>query len=130
MPIRHLLRALLGMLIVATAAHAPAAQPRAQAQAPEPAGNVQRGRLLYEQVGCYACHGLAGQGAQATGPRLSRTPYPLAVFLQLLRRPQKQMPPYEAAVLPDQDAADILAYLRQMPPPRDPQTIPLLKAGQ
>ncbi len=94
-----------------------------------PAGNVQRGKALYEQVGCYACHGLAGQGAAATGPRLSRTVYPFAAFLQLLRHPQKQMPPYEAAVLPDQDVADIYAYVRQMPAPRDPKSIPLLRAA-
>jgi mono/diheme cytochrome c family protein len=85
--------------------------------------------MLYEQVGCYACHGLAGQGAQATGPRLSRTAYPFTVFLQLLRRPLKQMPPYEAAVLPERDAADLFAYLIQMPVPRDPQTIPLLRVA-
>ena len=40
------------------------------------------------------------------------------------------MPPYEAAILSNQDAADIYAYLRQMPAPRDPYTIPLLKAGR
>jgi mono/diheme cytochrome c family protein len=95
-----------------------------------PMGNVLRGKALYEQVGCYACHGLAGQGAPATGPRVSRTPYPFASFLLLLRQPQKQMPPYAAAVLPDQDAADIYAYVRQMPTPRAAQAIPLLRAGQ
>jgi cytochrome c len=39
------------------------------------------------------------------------------------------MPPYEAAILSDQDAADLYAYLRQMPAPRDPKTIPLLNAA-
>ena len=126
MRLRTFLSALAAVLLAATAATAAAAEPQMQA----PAGNAQRGRTLYEQVGCYACHGLAGQGAQATGPRLSQTPYPFSVFLQLLRAPQKQMPPYQAAVLPDQDAADIWTYVRQMPAPRDPGTIPLLKAGQ
>jgi mono/diheme cytochrome c family protein len=92
-----------------------------------PAGNVERGKTLYVQTGCYACHGRAGQGAQATGPRLSRTQYPFAAFLVMLRHPVKQMPPYEAAVLPDQDVADIYAYVRQLPAPRDPNSIPLLK---
>lgn len=95
-------------------------------QASEPTGNVERGKTLYEQVGCYSCHGLAGQGSQATGPRLSRTQFPFAAFLIVLRHPTKQMPPYEAAVLSDQDAADIYAYVRQMPAPRDPKTIPIL----
>ncbi len=93
-----------------------------------PAGNAGRGKTLYEQVGCYQCHGLAGQGAQATGPRLSRTILPIEAFLVVLRHPSKQMPPYEAAVLSDQDAADIYAYVQQMPAPRDPKGVPLLRA--
>ncbi len=93
-----------------------------------PAGNVERGRTLYVQTGCYACHGLAGQGAQATGPRLSRTQLPFAAFLVFLRAPIKQMPPYQATVLPDQDVADIYAYVQQLPAPRDPKSIPLLNA--
>jgi mono/diheme cytochrome c family protein len=112
-------------LILALAGMTLAAGPVFPQQAP--AGNGNRGKALYEQVGCYACHGLAGQGAQATGPRLSRTQLPLVAFVAVLRRPLKQMPPYEAAVLSDQDAADIYAYVRQMPAPRDPSTIPLLK---
>jgi mono/diheme cytochrome c family protein len=91
-------------------------------------GDVNRGKSLYEQTGCYACHGLAGQGAQATGPRVSRTQYPFAAFLVVLRHPPKQMPPYESVVLSDQDAADIYAYVRQMPAPPDPKSIPLLEA--
>ncbi len=110
----------LGLTLAATLAFAQ--QPAALA------GNVERGKTLYRQTGCYACHGLAGQGAQATGPRLSRTQLPFEAFLVFLRTPIKQMPPYEAAVLPDQDVADIYAYVRQMPAPRDPKSIPLLKA--
>lgn len=93
-----------------------------------PSGDIQRGKMLFEQVGCYGCHGLAGQGALATGPRLSRTQLPLEAFLVFLRTPLKQMPPYQAAVLPDKDVADIYAYVRQLPAPRDPKTIPLLYA--
>jgi mono/diheme cytochrome c family protein len=93
-----------------------------------PAGNVANGKTLYSQVGCYQCHGLAGQGAMMTGPRVSRTEFPFESFLSQLRQPVNQMPPYEAAALSDQDAADIYAYLRQMPAPRDPNSIPLLKS--
>ena len=92
------------------------------------AGNVENGKTLYLQVGCYQCHGYAGQGAQPTGPRVSRTELPLQGFLDQLRHPVNQMPPYEAAVLSDQDVADIYAYVRQMPAPRDPNSIPLLKS--
>jgi cytochrome c len=40
------------------------------------------------------------------------------------------MPPYETAVLSDQDAADLYAYVRKMPAPRDPKSIPQLKADR
>jgi len=94
------------------------------------AGNADNGKRLYRETGCYQCHGLAGQGAMMTGPRVSRTEFAFDGFLNQLRHPVNQMPPYEAAVLSDRDAADIYAYLRQMPPPRDPNSIPLLKSGR
>ena len=96
-------------------------------QMPSPTGNAERGKALYRETGCYQCHGLAGQGAPMTGPRVSRTEFAFDGFLKQLRRPVNQMPPYEAAVLSDQDAADIYVYIRQMPAPRDPNSIPLLK---
>ena len=102
----------------------------ASAQQPsQPSGSAEHGRTLYRETGCYQCHGLAGQGAIMTGPRVSRTEFPFDGFLNQLRHPVNQMPPYEAAVLSDQDAADIFAYLRQMPAPADPNTIPLLKTA-
>jgi ubiquinol-cytochrome c reductase cytochrome c subunit len=98
------------------------------AQQAAPAGTVANGERLYVQVGCYQCHGLAGQGALRTGPRVSRTAFSYQGFLAQIRHPVDQMPPYEAAVLSDQDAADIYAYLQQMPPPREPKSIPLLNS--
>jgi ubiquinol-cytochrome c reductase cytochrome c subunit len=92
----------------------------------KPTGDAARGKQVFESVGCYECHGLAGQGAQSTGPRLARTRLPFVAFLTILRHPIKQMPPYEAAVLSDQEAADVYAYLEQLPAPRDLKTIPLL----
>lgn len=119
---RNLVIALAGIALAASAVFAQ--------DAAEPTGNAVRGKVLFESVGCYACHGLAGQGAQMTGPRLSRTQIPFAGFLAILRHPIKQMPPYEAPVLSDQDAADIYDYLKQLPEPRDPNGIPILKAEQ
>lgn len=98
--------------------------------AADPAGNADNGKKLYREIGCYQCHGLAGQGAVMTGPRVSRTEFAFDGFLNQLRHPAGQMPPYEAAVVSDRDAADIYAYLRQMPAPRDPNSIPLLKAAR
>jgi mono/diheme cytochrome c family protein len=96
-------------------------------QGSQPSGNAEHGKALYRETGCYQCHGLAGQGAIMTGPRVSRTELPLDAFTNQLRHPVNQMPPYEAAIVSDRDAADIYAYLRQMPPPPDANSIPLLK---
>ena len=99
-------------------------------QASAPSGNAAHGKTLYREVGCYQCHGLAGQGAMMTGPRVSRTEFAFDGFLNQLRHPANQMPPYELAVLSDSDAADIYAYLQQMPAPRDPNSISLLKIAR
>jgi mono/diheme cytochrome c family protein len=118
---KNIVVALAGVALVASAVFAQ--------DVAEPTGNAVRGKALFESVGCYACHGLAGQGAQMTGPRLSHTQIPFAGFLVILRQPIKQMPPYESAVLSDQDAADIYSYLKQLPESRDPDRIPLLKTN-
>ena len=94
------------------------------------AGDAGHGKTLYRETGCYQCHGLAGQGALMTGPRVSRTELPFDAFLNQLRHPVNQMPPYEAAIVSDRDAADIYAYLRQMPAPPEANSIPLLKVGR
>ena len=99
-------------------------------QTPAAAGNAANGKTLYRETGCYQCHGLAGQGALMTGPRVSRTELPLDAFLNQLRHPVNQMPPYEAAIVSDRDAADIYAYLKQMPAPPEANSIPLLKVGR
>jgi mono/diheme cytochrome c family protein len=113
-------------ILLALAGLGLAAGPACAQQASQPAGQVENGKTLYRQVGCYQCHGYAGQGARMTGPRISRTEFPFDSFLYQLRHPANQMPPYQAAVLSDQEAADLYAYLRQMPPPPDPNSIPLL----
>jgi mono/diheme cytochrome c family protein len=115
-------------IILALAGLMLAAGPACAQQASQPTGNVENGKTLYLQVGCYQCHGHAGQGARMTGPRISRTEFPFESFLYQLRHPANQMPPYEAAVLSVQEAADLYAYVRQMPTPRDPNSIPLLNA--
>lgn len=99
-------------------------------QASSPIGDVEHGKALYRETGCYQCHGFAGQGALMTGPRVSRTELPFDGFLNQLRHPVNQMPPYEAAIVSDRDAADIYAYLRQMPAPPEANSIPLLKLAR
>ena len=43
-----------------------------------------------------------------------------------MRTTNLQMPPYREAVLPNEDLADIYAYLQSIPPTKDYKTIPLL----
>jgi mono/diheme cytochrome c family protein len=90
-----------------------------------PKGDADNGKSLFMKDGCYECHNMNAQGS-ATGPRLGPDPLPFEAFLRQLRTPAQEMPPYEAAVLTDQQAADIHAYLATIPASPDWKTIPLL----
>jgi hypothetical protein len=46
-----------------------------------------------------------------------------------LRHPRDDMPPYTAKVMPDQQVADIYAYVKTFPQPPNPDSIPLLNPG-
>jgi mono/diheme cytochrome c family protein len=91
-----------------------------------PSGSADSGKKLYETLGCYQCHNRAAQGAGATGPRLAPGPIPYQNFIQQVRHPRYEMPPYEIAIVTDQQVADIYAFLQTIPKPPDPKTIPLL----
>jgi mono/diheme cytochrome c family protein len=91
-----------------------------------PAGNAENGKRLFTKDGCYECHGLQGQGAQATGPRIGPDPVSFQVFIRYIRKPTGEMPPYTDKVLPDKELADIYAFLKSLPRPPAATTIPLL----
>jgi ubiquinol-cytochrome c reductase cytochrome c subunit len=97
----------------------------ASAQSAAPAGNAERGQKFFEVDGCYQCHGHIGHGGGRAGPRLAKTKLPFDAFLQQLRRPSNQMPPYEAAILSDQMVADIYAYVLTLPGPVDMEKVNL-----
>ena len=94
----------------------------------QPQGDAARGKQLYLSVGCYECHGRAGQGGAFNGPApaLAQTPLPLVAFTAQLRNPYGDMPPYTAAVMPDHAAADIFAYVRSLPGARPPNDFAIL----
>ncbi len=96
------------------------------AQTAPPSGNAQRGKQLFQNDGCYQCHGREAQGGQGTGPRLAPRPLAFAALSKYVRQPTGQMPPYTAKILPDQDLADIYAFLRAQPEPPPAKNIPLL----
>jgi len=90
-----------------------------------PAGNVETGKKLYAQYGCYQCHGYAAQGG--VGPRIAPRPLAFAAFSKYIRQPSGEMPPYTLKVVSDTQLADIYAFLRTVPQPPPVETIPLLK---
>ena len=90
-----------------------------------PRGNPATGKQLFDSKACYSCHGYVGQGSRE-GPRLA-PPMPFPAFVAQLREPRGIMPPYKEAILSDQQAADIVAYLASLPRAPDPKSIPLLQ---
>jgi ubiquinol-cytochrome c reductase cytochrome c subunit len=102
----NIILAVLGVLAVA-------------GQAPAPAGNPDNGQKIYVRNGCASCHGLEGQGAPTSGPRIGPNPLALAAFIKYVRAPKNQMPPYTAKVLSDQDLADVRAFLAARPKAAD-----------
>jgi mono/diheme cytochrome c family protein len=95
-----------------------------------PPGDAKTGQLLWMRYGCYQCHGTVAQGSGArvggTGPMLAPKPLPFSVVLSQLRRPMNVMPPYSTAILSDQDAANIYAFLESIPAGKSASSIPLL----
>jgi mono/diheme cytochrome c family protein len=125
---RPLIRGIVAGTLLAflgAVAHAQTAPP-SSAPTAAPTGNAANGKKLYESVGCWQCHGFSAQGGQA-GPRIGPEPMALPAFIRYIRQPVRSMPPYTAKVLKDSDVTDIHAYLKTVPKPPDPASIPLLK---
>lgn len=88
------------------------------------AADAEKGRATFVQHGCYQCHGFMGQGG--AGKTLAPNPLPFETFAVFVRNTSGAMPPYQKAILSDDDLADIYAYLRSIPKPPDYKRIPLL----
>jgi cytochrome c553 len=110
------------------------------ALAQTPAGDAANGKTLYLAHQCWACHGYNGE----TGTRLLREdgtfiPRLLTAngFIAFIRAPRPDqapptgsvtsMPSYGAASLPNQQAADLFAYIKTFKPTQPAlKDIPLL----
>ena len=90
-----------------------------------PKGDPVRGRKIFVTIGCFQCHGYAG-ATGGPGGRLAPNPIPYDAVLGQLREPRGRMPVYTAEVTPDQDVADIYAWLKSQPQPAPVASIPLL----
>jgi mono/diheme cytochrome c family protein len=91
------------------------------------AGKIEHGKLIYNSSGCYECHGRVGQGSRFSGARIGPPPIDSSAFIQYVRQPAGQMPPYTSRVLSDADLSDIFMFLKSMPAPPAAKDIPLLK---
>lgn len=88
------------------------------------AADAAKGRAAFVRHGCYQCHGFEGQGG--VGKTLAPNPMPFPAFSIFVRNTSGAMPPYQKAILSDEDLADIHAYLSSVPKGPDYKTIPLL----
>jgi mono/diheme cytochrome c family protein len=112
------------VVLILASAEARGQQPGADAA---PAGNAQNGKKIFARDGCYECHGLQGQGAtQTAAARIGPPQLSFESFQRYVRQPTNQMPPYTSKVVPDQDLADIYAFLKTIPLPPKGKDIPLL----
>src|SRR5438093_699655 len=117
---------LIAVTAPAVIAQTPSGQttPAGQAAA-APAGDAEKGKALFVKNGCYQCHNYEGHGG-AAGARLAPNPLPFREFVNYVRSPRGDMPPYTARVMSEQDLADVHAYLRSRPRPAPVSSIPLL----
>ena len=92
------------------------------------AADAAKGKAAFMKYGCWQCHGTEGQGSAITslGKVLAPDPMPLETFVAFVRSTDRAMPPYSEKVLPNEDLADMHAYLASIPKPKDYKSIPLL----
>jgi mono/diheme cytochrome c family protein len=89
-------------------------------------GDAGRGKKMFVDYSCYACHGFSGQNGP--GKRLVPMKMPAPVFTAYVRSPgTNQMPSYSAKVLSDAQLADIWAYVKTLPDSPEAKDIPLVQ---
>jgi mono/diheme cytochrome c family protein len=119
--LKHAFVAVLTASVFAAAVHAQGTG----AQKPATTGNAVRGKQLYLDYSCYACHGYnaqTGNGQRLLPPRLTEQ-----VFTLYIRAPRTpQMPAYSTKLLSDTQAADIYAYILSLPREPELKDVPLL----
>ena len=76
-----------------------------------PAGDAQKGKAAFASAKCGTCHGPEAQGT-AAAPRIGPVARAFPDFVQYVRKPAGQMPPFSPQAVSDADLTDIYAYLR------------------
>jgi mono/diheme cytochrome c family protein len=85
-----------------------------------PPADPQNGKAVFEKLGCFRCHGSAGEGMSqpsSTGkdsgpPKIASTPLSLQDFVHTVRQPKGQMPPFGPKQVSDAELADVYAFLQ------------------
>ena len=92
------------------------------------AASAEKGKAAYVKHGCWQCHGFEGQGSVASsgGKVLAPDPLPWEAFSAFVRSTNRAMPPYSEKILPNDDLADIYAFVQSIPKPANYKSIPLL----
>ena len=85
----------------------------------KPAGDAQNGKKVFEKLGCFRCHGTAGEGMPQKGseagvPQIAATRIPLQGFIRSIRAPKGQMPPFSSTQASDSELSDIYAFLHSL----------------
>ena len=78
--------------------------------------DVERGRQLYMDTGCFSCHGTVGQGSDRSGaPKLAPDPYPFEAFRALVRTPRETMPRLDVKHVSDEQLQLMHRFLASIP---------------
>jgi mono/diheme cytochrome c family protein len=88
---------------------------------PAPAGDPQRGKVLWEateHVECRECHGAKGEGG--FGPDLAGRSLTRAQFIHAVRKPWGIMPAFAEANISDRELIDLAAYFDTLPSVAEP----------
>src|SRR6185503_3450516 len=122
--IAGLLLALLPILLAPVRA-----QQRTSTPPPPAPEAIEKGKQNFVTYACYACHGYAGQGSDV-GPRIDATRLTLQGFVNFVRMPARRMPPFRTErQISNAALSEIYAFLKSLPPPADPKSIPLLNGN-
>jgi len=112
----------LAVLPLAVWSNEPRAGRRQEQSGKMSVGRAQKGKQIFETLGCNKCHGSEGEGVAGSGqsggvPRIASTSLTLPAFIQLVRKPKNLMPPFGADRASDSDLSDVYAFLQTLKPP-------------
>jgi len=82
-------------------------------------GDAANGKKVFERLGCFACHGAAGEGTPAKGketapPKIAGTHLTLQEFARTLREGKGEMPSFDATQVSDAELSDVYAFLKTL----------------